>query len=824
MHSSPITSHRANDVEFIPCDDLIGPGWVKYQIPRKDGSGRVDNYFLSPSLPGRDKVKKRSLSSARKYHNDVIMSMPSQPLENDKRNETKMESLHPEGVVNNNDHAVDTTRNDDYDYDDATSFHGGDIKKSPSLAGKSRDIDHDEEQEDEEDDLQLNLRKSNSRSRSIFLDDDEKSEGSEGEDLLLDDIHSHNNASDSDGSINSKSNNDNNLLDEDDSSVESVVLYNYHPAKEPSKSAYENNYNRLCHEFFLENGLLELSTEGPLGIIECLVSIFAVTEPDSNEFNSVKKLIKFLRKKRATRSGTLLTPLQELDLHDLISSYVSCKQLSQRPARWCVSNLCAISKLVNRAFMVLSPAEQGESVVRMLNISPRARRDFSFEQGPFYFPQSDLDIESDSKCMPFKSLSANSASADVVIVRACIDFDTNEVTGFIPFLPGPVDNDHGLVDTDDEDEVSSNFKTASSSILPAKRTAGGIDSLGLFTSNQGDAFETPNQKKRIANASHFSLPPVKIGLNPYKNSNSSSQKSEPQKQMQEIQNDEGGWGSSPLVLASLKKKKPLSSNRNNDNLNVVFELTHGITDLKTGEKVHLGQFSSHGNLLWYFKADALNPSFSLWFQVKGPKAIDGPPAACYSTWHDTFIRRTHHGENKYQRRGRIIAGRAPYPVNRPCCSFRINPSGFPVEVLANKFESTFRSMCSDGRVLAEYLFSHLEENATPMLNSFLEGKFRRGDDRNSPYEDSGQLKDMFRRDIEDTFKNGFTRFEFKNHFDKHYCDHTIKEFLISLGYNSFEELKEDERPLIYKSGRFPKWDDIQEEPISVSFSDSYSNK
>ena len=122
-----------------------------------------------------------------------------------------------------------------------------------------------------------------------------------------------------------------------------------------------------------------------------------------------------------------------------------------------------------------------------------------------------------------------------------------------------------------------------------------------------------------------------------------------------------------------------------------------------------------------------------------------------------------------------------------CCVLpEHDPSGFSIEVLANKFESTFRSMCSDGRVLAEYLFSHLEEKSTAMLNSFLEGRFRRGDDKNSPYKDSGQLKDMFRRDIEDTFKNGFTRIEFKNHFDKHYCDYTIKEFLISLGYNSFK--------------------------------------
>eukprot|EP00984_Skeletonema_dohrnii_P036456 scaffold37464_cov505-Skeletonema_dohrnii-CCMP3373.AAC.1 len=34
--------------------------------------------------------------------------------------------------------------------------------------------------------------------------------------------------------------------------------------------------------------------------------------------------------------------------------------------------------------------------------------------------------------------------------------------------------------------------------------------------------------------------------------------------------------------------------------------------------------------------------------------------------------------------------------------------------------------------------------------------------------------------------------------------------------SSFDELKEEERSLIYKCGRFPEWDEITEEPISVS--------
>ena len=125
-------------------------------------------------------------------------------------------------------------------------------------------------------------------------------------------------------------------------------------------------------------------------------------------------------------------------------------------------------------------------------------------------------------------------------------------------------------------------------------------------------------------------------------------------------------------------------------------------------------------------------------------------------------------------------------------------------------------MCSDGSVLAAYLYNSLEESGSGMLNMFLDGKFKKGADKNVPYKSASELKGLFTKDIEETFKNGFARVEVKNHFDKHFCDFTIQQFLISLGYHSFDELKEEERSLIYKCGRFPVWDEITEEPISVS--------
>ena len=610
-----------------------------------------------------------------------------------------------------------------------------------------------------------------------------------------------------------------------DSSDSSDILYDYTPAEIPTEAAFESTYKRRCREFYYDNNLMELTDNHSIGVLETLVTLFA--EAGSSDFDSLKRIIKYLRKQmksRTTASGVPLTLSQKLAMSDLLASYLGGKVSSERTVRWNIFVLCALSKLFNRTLMVLSPPSIGDSTVRLLNISPSRYCDYRFEGGSEFFPTGESELESDDDAFIDQS-AVQRSKVEPLMFRAAVNFESLKITGYFP-----VKSVTDLIDSDLDEEStskSSGLNRRSSTIkhdgIAGPSSSRGHDGIGVpkvvaadHCSSQGSGlFVTPQKRQHHEDEADIVLPPSKIRVNPYLKADSSKidnadtlLPSKPGSRIVNVNDKIGGWGSSPIVVESLKKKQINSRSR------VVFELTSGITDRRTGEKVHIGILSNMGNALWYFKADSLNPSFALWFKVQGSNAADSNPALCYSTWDDKFIRGTHHGENKLQRRGRSTNGSLPYPVSKPSCEFRSNPSGFPLEVLSKKFESTFRSMCDDGSVLASYLFNNLEENASGMVNNFLAGNYKKGTEKGNPYKDEGELKDMFKADIEDTFKYGFARIVYNNHLDKHFCDFTIQQFLISLGYSSFDELSDDERSFIYRNGLFPEWDAISEESIS----------
>ena len=86
--------------------------------------------------------------------------------------------------------------------------------------------------------------------------------------------------------------------------------------------------------------------------------------------------------------------------------------------------------------------------------------------------------------------------------------------------------------------------------------------------------------------------------------------------------------------------------------------------------------------------------------------------------------------------------------------------------------------------------------------------------KNKPYKNDNELKLDIKKDFEETFSKGFGKVNKYFHLDKHFCDYNIKAHLMSLGYNSFEDVNKNQQEYIYRSGNFPVWDDIVEEPIS----------
>jgi len=784
---------------LIACDDLIGPGWSRYDVPRKDGSNRVDSYFLSPAGPNQ--VKLRSISSARQHHqanssvtvDDLSSSIKSV---NDAGNSNTSKFARLNDPYNDTSGSDDDVKNDDLRVHSVRKCRRVQRTRSQVLEDSDANDVNSDDGGSYEQDVAANAN-AGKLANSVYSEDMPKQSDHE--------------ESEDESSVMS------------DSSDNTDILYDYSPAEIPTEDAFASTYERRCREFYYDNNLMELSDNHSTGVLETLVTLFA--EEGSSDFDSLKRILKYLRKQMKTRntaSGVPLTLSQKLALSDLLASYLGGKVSSERTVRWNIFVLCALSKLFNRTLMVLSPPSIGDSSVRILSISPTRYSDYRFEGGSEFFPTGESELESDDDAFIDQTVVQRS-EVEPLMFRAAVNFESLKISGYVP-----VRSVTDLLDSDLDEESTSNtsgLNRMSSTVkhvgIAGSSSSRGHDGIGVLKavaadhgSRQGGGlFVTP--QKRQQHEADIILPPSKIRINPYlkadprKIDNADSLlPSKPGSKFVNVNDKVSGWGSSPLVLESLKKKQINSRSR------VVFELTSGITDRRTGEKVHIGILSNMGNALWYFKADSLNPSFALWFKVQGSNAADSNPALCYSTWDDKFIRGTHHGENKLQRRGRSTNGSLPYPVSKPSCEFRSNPSGFPLEVLSKKFESTFRSMCDDGSVLASYLFNNLEENASGMVNNFLAGNYNKGTEKGNPYKNVGELKDMFKADIEDTFKYGFARIVYNNHFDKHFCDFTIQQFLISLGYSSFDELSDDERSFIYKNGLFPEWDAISEESIS----------
>ena len=666
---------------MIACDDLIGPGWSRYDVPRKDGSNRVDSYFLSPAGPNQ--VKLRSISSARQHHqanssvtvDDLSSSIKSV---NDAGNSNTSKFARLNDPYNDTSGSDDDVKNDDLRVHSVRKCRRVQRTRSQVLEDSDANDGNSDDGGSYEQDVAANAN-AGKLANSVYSEDMPKQSDHE--------------ESEDESSVMS------------DSSDNTDILYDYSPAEIPTEDAFASTYERRCREFYYDNNLMELSDNHSTGVLETLVTLFA--EEGSSDFDSLKRILKYLRKQMKTRntaSGVPLTLSQKLALSDLLASYLGGKVSSERTVRWNIFVLCALSKLFNRTLMVLSPPSIGDSSVRILSISPTRYSDYRFEGGSEFFPTGESELESDDDAFIDQTVVQRS-EVEPLMFRAAVNFESLKISGYVP-----VRSVTDLLDSDLDEESTSNtsgLNRMSSTVkhvgIAGSSSSRGHDGIGVLKavaadhgSRQGGGlFVTP--QKRQQHEADIILPPSKVRINPYlkadprKIDNADSLlPSKPGSKFVNVNDKVSGWGSSPLVLESLKKKQINSRSR------VVFELTSGITDRRTGEKVHIGILSNMGNALWYFKADSLNPSFALWFKVQGSNAADSNPALCYSTWDDKFIRGTHHGENKLQRRGRSTNGSLPYPVSKPSCEFRSNPSGFPLEVLSKKFESTTKVLVKSG--------------------------------------------------------------------------------------------------------------------------------
>jgi hypothetical protein len=271
----------------------------------------------------------------------------------------------------------------------------------------------------------------------------------------------------------------------------------------------------------------------------------------------------------------------------------------------------------------------------------------------------------------------------------------------------------------------------------------------------------------------------------------------------------GGW--SPQLIESIVASK--SPSKKSSEVSPVFiEVTHPFIDKNTGMMASLVIFPNLGRRGWHFRSTPIVQSFEAFLK----QGIEGNIPNFYTAFKETFIRCTVFGKNAYHRRRAksIEIGVMPYPTTKLMTLLSFNPKGFSLDVHVSKVQDNFRRLFSDGRVPAIFHLDYLKEEAPGLYNGFMAGLYRNGELKHTPYDSENALLKDFKDDFELTFKNGFARTTKNIHLNKYFTDYDIKSFLLSIGYNSFDEVGESDRAYIYKNNNFPNWDEIEDEPIS----------
>lgn len=269
----------------------------------------------------------------------------------------------------------------------------------------------------------------------------------------------------------------------------------------------------------------------------------------------------------------------------------------------------------------------------------------------------------------------------------------------------------------------------------------------------------------------------------------------------------GKWPSLDTIVKN--KITSLSTPLKGSKAVITVEVSHPISDRKTNEDVHLIIFSSSGMLSWFIKPEAVK----MCAEVYLTQGLGGEVASVYRDFTETPIRKIPYGPNVLHRRNSRPNdnGNLPYPTMKMITWLRVNKKGFGVDLCVKNFGQTLQAIFADCKPAAYILNDYLSENAITLYDRFVQGLYRPAPEKKEPYENTEQLLEFFEMALEKTFKFGFKRIVTGISLDKFLPDFEIKNFLVSLGYTSFEDVPEDEKRAIYRSTNFPIWESIEQE-------------
>lgn len=240
------------------------------------------------------------------------------------------------------------------------------------------------------------------------------------------------------------------------------------------------------------------------------------------------------------------------------------------------------------------------------------------------------------------------------------------------------------------------------------------------------------------------------------------------------------------------------------------EVSATFTDI-SGEYNFNLVFISGGADLWIMKGAVLSQTALSMLS----NAVSGKIADVFVNWVEVFYRAVPSGQNTHHRRAPKLGDtRLPYPSSRLMSTMKNPVCGFSVENCIKHLESQWKAMSTRSDIPAHLLNEHLKAEIPILHTKFMEGSYRRDGQKNTPYKNETELKKFFEEAFQRQFKYGFSRVVYDIPLDKFLLDSEIKKFLLSLGYNSFDEVNDHQKQKIYLSGNFPQWDSIVEEPIN----------
>ena len=277
----------------------------------------------------------------------------------------------------------------------------------------------------------------------------------------------------------------------------------------------------------------------------------------------------------------------------------------------------------------------------------------------------------------------------------------------------------------------------------------------------------------------------------------------------------GDVSATPIISDfSTVKLQPYQSPSSKNQLSgtvLTLEVSYAFTNKKSGEITYV--LILHGGTeTWIIKPEVLNESARQLLSAP----LGGQIASVFTSFITTFYRAVACGLNNLHRRTlpyNQTPDRPAYPSTK-LMTVLSNPStGFSLQTRVTYFQNQLRAMMTKSDIPAQILNEHMKSEIPILHTKFMAGSYRRDGKKNTPYNDESELKEYFKEALQRTFKNEF-RIVYDITLDKYLPDSGIKNFLLSLGYNGFDEVNEEERKRIYFSGNFPIWEKIQQEPLN----------